>query len=204
MTFAVVLPPLLAAGIDWLEAILPVLFVGFWILSQIVALVRRVGGGPARPPVIEVPRRPAAGRRPPDGPIEDARTELERQIAEFLREAQGQAQPRRPVGTAKPKPPPAAPPPPRPVGELAARPTDVARHVEDAFAHELGHLHSGLESADKRDTPPALGPPAHERRETTRGSVAYELVRTIRDPATIRQAVLLREILERPVDRWER
>ena len=165
--------------------------------------------------------------RPPAGPIEDARTELERQIAEFLREAQGQVQPQRPVpggrtavseeqrrrtaarerqpvGTAKPKPPPAAPSPPRAVGELAARPTDVARHVEDAFAHDLGHLHSGLESTEKRDAPPASAPRGHERRETPPGNAAYELVRTIRDPITIRQAVLLREILERPVDRWER
>jgi hypothetical protein len=31
---------------------------------------------------------------------------------------------------------------------------------------------------------------------------ARELVEAARDPATIRQAILLREILERPVDRW--
>jgi hypothetical protein len=29
-----------------------------------------------------------------------------------------------------------------------------------------------------------------------------ELVQLLRNPATIRQAILLREVLDRPVDRW--
>ncbi|MEI7861456.1 MAG: hypothetical protein WCJ21_02445, partial [Planctomycetota bacterium] len=55
--------PLLAAGFDWLEAVLPFLFVVIWIISQIMALFRRVSGGGAgaapapRPEVIrELPR----------------------------------------------------------------------------------------------------------------------------------------------------
>jgi hypothetical protein len=31
---------------------------------------------------------------------------------------------------------------------------------------------------------------------------AAELVEAFRDPTTIRRAILLREVLERPVDRW--
>ena len=37
--------PLFAAGFDWLEAVLPLLFVIIWLMSQVVAFFRRVGGG---------------------------------------------------------------------------------------------------------------------------------------------------------------
>ena len=37
--------PLFAAGFDRLEAVLPLLFVLIWLMSQVVAFVRRVGGG---------------------------------------------------------------------------------------------------------------------------------------------------------------
>ena len=33
-------------------------------------------------------------------------------------------------------------------------------------------------------------------------TVAHELVAMFRDPKTIRQVVLLREVLDRPIDRW--
>jgi hypothetical protein len=226
MTSIILEPPiLLAAGIDWLEAILPVLFVGFWILSQVFAILRRVGGGPAPPPVVRLPEaprpdapRPEARRMPqPAGDI-DPRAELEKQITDFLRQVTGEnagadRPPRRPQPKPQPAPTLAAPKPggprpqaeqplrpksaqaPRAVGALATESSDVARHVQDAFAHELGHLHSGLEAAE-----PAKGvatkPPARA------GLSGRDLVAAARDPATIRQAILLREILERPVDRW--
>ena len=75
---------LFAAGLDWLENLLPVLFVGFWILSQVFAVFRRVAGNgrPAEPPVV---RRPEPARpAPPPMPPED-REQLEQQIEEFLR-----------------------------------------------------------------------------------------------------------------------
>ena len=40
--------PLFGAGFDWLEAVLPLLFVLIWLMSQVVAFVRRVGGAQAR------------------------------------------------------------------------------------------------------------------------------------------------------------
>ena len=49
--------PLFAAGIDWLEALLPILFVGFWIVSQIVAVIRKIAGPAA-------PNRPGPAARP--------------------------------------------------------------------------------------------------------------------------------------------
>jgi hypothetical protein len=33
-------------------------------------------------------------------------------------------------------------------------------------------------------------------------TVAHELVAMFRDPKTIRQVILLREVLDRPIDRW--
>ena len=45
MPFQFISHPLFAAGFDWLEAILPLLFVLIWIISQVVAVFRRVRGG---------------------------------------------------------------------------------------------------------------------------------------------------------------
>ena len=39
------LNPLFAAGFDWLEAVLPLLFVIIWLMSQVFAFFRRVSGG---------------------------------------------------------------------------------------------------------------------------------------------------------------
>jgi hypothetical protein len=33
-------------------------------------------------------------------------------------------------------------------------------------------------------------------------TAAHELVAMFRNPATIRQVILLREVLDRPIDRW--
>jgi len=45
MPFQFIFHSLFAAGFDWLEAILPLLFVLIWIISQVVAVFRRVRGG---------------------------------------------------------------------------------------------------------------------------------------------------------------
>ena len=62
----------------------------------------------------------------------------------------------------------------------------VERHVREAFSRDLPHL-----AADAADTPrPAVA------------TAAESLVKKLRDPATIRDLVILREVLDRPVDRW--
>jgi len=229
---------LFAAGFDWLEALLPFLFVAFWIVSQVFAVFRRLqGGGRQQPP----PPRfdPVRDRpRPPQPAGEDAadqRSVLEKQIAEFLREATGEkkSQPTMqksdPGAATRPQPPrperradadrrpPQTPRAAAPVRrerepqknavtrEAAARITEtapqqpqpqsesVARHVQDAFSRELTHLRSAI----TQDEPQAGGAP-----RTSAPTRAEELMHLLRNPVTVRQVILLREILDRPVDRW--
>jgi len=245
---------LLAAGFDWLEALLPFLFVVFWILSQVFAVFRRLQqGGGQKPPPPPLPRFDPARDRPqvPRLPAEELaapRSDLEKQIAEFLREATGETKRRpatiksEPATAPRPQPTRATPRPgservgqQRPqssqrsqgsedarreqrqkspsvaVRETAATRADVAmregnatregmdanasvaRHVKDAFSQELAHLKGEL----AEDTPKAGTPPA-----TAAAQQMGELVQMLRNPATIRQAVLLREVLDRPVERW--
>jgi len=243
------LPPatcvLFAAGFDWLEALLPFLFVAFWIVSQVFAVFRRLQGGgrqqppppPPRPrfdPVRDRPRPP----QPAGDDAADSRSVLEKQIAEFLREATGEKKPQptinqptmqksEPGVATRPQPPRAeyradadrrAPQPPRaavPVRrepkknavtrEVAARITEtapqqprpqsesVARHVQDAFSRELTHLRSTI----TQDEPQAGG-----ASRTSALTPAEELMHLLRNPVTVRQVILLREILDRPVERW--
>ena len=215
--------PLFAAGFDWIEGLLPLLFVIFWIVSQVVNLVRRVagGGGPAAP--VRPPRRPVAGEPPAD-----IRVELERQIEEFLRQSRGgQQQPTpQPAQQRKPEPrpqqrpavqrsdrsqgsgkssvrraPPPLPPKPgtpaprlgdRPYAPLGEAGDDIIDHVNDAFAKDLGHRDSILSSPAVVTKPKAAA-----------GGVADELAAAIRDPAALRRLIVMREILDRPVHRWE-
>jgi hypothetical protein len=245
MTMPTAICGLFAAGPDWLEALLPVLFVGFWIVSQVIAAVRRgQPGGPQRPPRVEPGRLPA----PPRGPADDAvdlRGELERQIADFLRDSSSESRrgPQRSAGPAKALPEPRGPvvpgaasgtvktrrreepgagAPKTDVGagrsgppalgadfgtlknrrrdqadtavagrldERAPRDEAVARHVSEAFSHELAHLRGDLATAAPQ---PAAAP----------ATQAQELVRLLRQPATVRQLILLGAVLDRPVDRW--
>ena len=218
---------LFAAAIDWLESLLPVLFVGFWILSQVFAIFRRVAGGgeAAKGNGGARPQPPAA---PEAGP--ELRGDLQKQIEEFLRQATGErpVQPKpQPRPIAQPKP--AAPRPvvakavtppalssretapragvERNVGSFAAGKTDVARHVQDAFAHDLKHDRPGIGLANaplRAGRSPLAGQPAAAPKRTAKlpVSTAAELLEALRNPATIRQTILLREVLERPVDRW--
>jgi hypothetical protein len=230
---------ILAAGLDWLEGLLPALFVGFWILSQVFAIFRR----PAKPgeqpqPVGRGRQAPPPPRRlPPADVLDDVRGEngdpgeliemragdrarLEREIEEFLAGRRGgrpaanesqdassvqrpdrrprrRGESRRQRGAAKPPrgaDPVVTPPPlPAPVVTNVARPpiidTDIARHVDEAFAHDLAN-EAPLTLDDK---PPALAAPTKP---------SPPLAALLRDPATIRQIVVMREVLERPTERW--
>ena len=60
-----------------------------------------------------------------------------------------------------------------------------------AFAHDLAHAGIRPGSSDQSAVAPQTVP-----------TVAHELVAMFRDPKTIRQVILLREVLDRPIDRW--
>jgi hypothetical protein len=239
----VVLP--LAAN-DWLEGLIPFLFFVIWIVSQVVGVVRRIGGGGKIPggggPNPGRPVGPAPGEvrevLPPVVPVGErdrraAQEDLQRQIEAFRR---GQAEggdrdpPRRPPANppALPKPSPrrepvaVKPAAPRrqeagvrrpatptasrsaasqgrpgmsaasvPPSILGGHDGDIGRHVEGAFAHDLAHAGIRPGGGDQSAVAPQTVP-----------TVAHDLVAMFRDPKTIRQVILLREVLDRPIDRW--
>lgn len=220
-----------AAGLDWLEGLLPVLFVLFWLVSQVVNVVRNVAGRgqPRRPQPVE-PVRP---QRPDLERVEEVRTDLERQIEEFLKqkvERRGEPtpgparmpprpQPVRPqaeerriekprTGKTAPAPPTArgsraesviadvlkkSQPPAPQLGSLGNHGGDIARHVRDAFADDLEHRPSRLAKPMAASAEPAAARPA---------VAASDLVTLLRDPAALRQLFIVREVLDRPIDRW--
>jgi hypothetical protein len=205
------IPVLFAAGLDWLEGVLPFLFVLFWIVSQVFNAFKAMGRGRPQPPVVRPPR-PA-----PNVPrADDIRGQLERQIGEFLERQAGQRdrpdeRPRQPVrqrpaakasagrqetraGRVPPPLPAATPAKPKGAerGAVAAAGSDVARHVHDAFAHELDHLSTSI----------AAGAPVNADVRQAMAPPAAELVNMLRNPATLRQLILLREVLDRPTERW--
>ena len=187
-----------AAGFDWLEGLLPLLFVLYWIGSQLVGLFRAAGGGGR--PVVQVPAPPQRHAAEADR----AREDLERQIEEFVRQSAGRAggseaspnpadrEPRR-QRRSRSVTPPALPPRPgaaggRHLGSLQAAGADVAAHVHDAFAHDLGRL----------------APSRGEEPQPSRAGAAPALdpAELVRNPLALRRLFLLREILDRPVERW--
>lgn len=247
------------AANDWLEGLVPFLFFVIWIVSQVVGVVRRIGGGgqvaggdpkagrpvgPApgqvrevRPPVVPVgePDRRAAelDRRAAEPDRRAAQEDLQRQIEAFRRgQAEGgdrdlprrtppnppalpkaparrapvavkTAAPRGQEGGARRSPAPTAnrsaaaavrqgaPSANNPPPILGGHAGEIGRHVDGAFAHDLAHAGIRPGSSDESAVAPQTVP-----------TVAHELVAMFRDPKTIRQVILLREVLDRPIDRW--
>ena len=173
---------------DLIDTLIPILFVAVWIITQVINAFRKAGKVPQPPQV-----RPAP---PQVGPARPA--ELDREIEAILRRTLGvepartQAQPPRP-----PKPPKqkqntknqAGMVPPR-GSQQGARGSrdDVARHVEEAFAHDLAH-ESPSGTAAQSVAAIAAAPSA-------------DLIASLRSPETLRQLVIAREILEVPTHRW--
>ena len=203
---------LMAAGLDWLEGLLPLLFVVIWIVSQVMGTLRKAGQ--ARRQAAEPPQLREAGdnaARDPQG--------LDREIEEFLKRSLG-GQPKRQPPSPPPSPssrersrqrgsgqrqrPPvtAGQPPLLPVQQSRVQQplvqqirmeatrvgaADISSHVEAAFAHDLAHESPGL-TASRPTNQQAAHPAAH-------------LIAALRSPEGLRQLILMREILERPAFR---
>lgn len=202
--------PLLAAGLDWLEALLPVIFVIIWIVSQIAAAYKKLAGPkpearPAapRPPVKPVGEQPAGGKV---GGGLDA--ELRQQIEAFLGERRPQ-----PITIEQRDPPPLPPAHERrkkrvpqagsqrpvkrspPMTLVPAAETSRRAALPSQMAvREMPHLTTTLSDSSIEA---ATGQPS-----PTSVAVAGTLAAMLADPASLRQAILLREVLDRPVERW--
>jgi len=182
---------LVAARGDWLEGLLPLLFVIIWVISQVLGLFRKAAKQPGEQPA--PPRRPAAGR----GPAEAGDDSLDEEIEEFLRRTLGpggrdrrggrssQSKRRGPRSKQRRRQEGLEVPPPLPAA--AGSREDVASHVAAAFAHDLAH-----ESPLARDGSPQPQP----------ASAATELLAALRSPGGLRQLILMREVLDRPTQRW--
>jgi len=196
------------------------------ITRQIEEFLRQASGEPPRRPAGGAGPRPAEAARPqpavrpqtspPAAPPRRPTTLSPRERDEALQPRDGTAEPRRvdsrsprdrgdvtPVaeaarkGNKKPRMtrPPAAPPrsPPPSLTRLdAGTDESVERHVTEAFGRELPHLAAGQ----------AGGPPPSAPSSSATPSLTADLVRKLRDPASIRELILIREVLDRPVHRW--
>lgn len=175
---------------DLIDTLIPFLFVAIWIVSQVFNVVRK-GGKAAKPPV-----RPPQARPVPPQAGQARPAELDREIEEILRRTLGVE----PARTVPPRPPKqakqkqkqkkqAAPASPRLTQQGSRRSRDdVARHVEEAFAHDLAH-ESPSGTAAQSVAAIAAAPSA-------------DLIASLRSPETLRQLMIVREILEVPTYRW--
>jgi hypothetical protein len=228
--------PVLAGIDDWLQFLVPAVFVIIWIISQVMGAA---GQKPAPPPRRQQPRPPKpagglaqeidaflkqvqqargaeqAGQRPAAAPQQRAQpVRVERQPEQLV-------QPLRPDIVEAELVEPLAPssPPSKPLSQRRSRPQPelprrtaraeqqkadrvdladekMAAHMQQVFGHELGAL---------ADTSDAI----HEKAESKKDSEGVDIPTTshaVRDilaqPASVRQAVILSEILRRPQLPW--
>lgn len=68
---------------------------------------------------------------------------------------------------------------------------NMEEHVHQAFDHKLGQLGRTPDATERKSDPAAIPPLA-----------AAGLAAMLTDPANVRQAIILSEILQRPEDRW--
>ncbi len=224
-------PLLLAADwVDLIKALAPIFFILYWAVTNWLGRKgqpqqRR----PVRP--VAAPPRPLPQAAPLDVSLRDQVEEFRRRSAEqrtgqkvappaTLARPAEESQPRkrrrplaeRPAVAAAATPPSAEP---RKLGQLAetlaqraeeqAATADVRltsiergdaereRHRHQTFDHQLGRLKDGAIPAETEEADaPAVKP----------ATAAAALVQMLRDPAGVRQAVLLGEILNRPESRW--
>lgn len=170
---------------DLIDTLVPILFVAVWIISQVVAAFRKQAKAaqqPARLPQ-KPPVPPQAGQgRPP---------ELDREIEEILRRTLGVEPARQPSPPQPPRPPKQQKQ--KPKKQAAVVPTrgsrdDVARHVEEAFAHDLAH-----------ESPSGT---AAQAVAAISAAPSADLIASLRSPENLRKLIIVREILEVPTHRW--
>ncbi len=208
--------PLLWADFDWVKLVVPLIMFGVWVFNRLM--------GGETPAAKQAKARQQARAKPPQ-PAGGERQRVEDEVGEFLRRAAQQRGARDPVA------PPAGPPPkpPRPArkpldrderradtaraeSETSARAPELAptigsrlsqrsvqavevkqaeaameSHLAEAFSHQVGTLGG---ERHPLDTDEAVSSP------TT------DVAAMLRDPRSIRDAIIVSEILRRPEERW--
>ena len=175
------------------------------------------------------PARPAGGR--PAGGLgdhdeDDEEVVLNEEIERFLREASGQRNPR-PSTQRAPEPVVAEVVRPQRLSDSGSRHLETSvRANEQRFGQRTSHLGEEVGLADKQmesriyaafdhqlggltNTSVGADVPDADMHDETPGaskpsSPAAELAATFREPQSIRQAIILSEILSRPEHRWSR
>jgi len=226
------IPILAADFIGWIVPIVVIVFIVISHLWNAIQgsqnQQRRQQNQPRGKPEGERPLRPISGQQPakPAG-----QSQLNAEIEQFLKRANERraAKGRR---VAKPQPEPARPPLAESTEEsprqrtnfdsvatsvqehLGGRTFDareahmaeeisqadeaMERHLQQAFSHRLGSL-EGSPLVDAHGGVPEIKPPDSVQ---DRAAAAKAVAGLLVNQQSIRQAVLLKEILERPVDRW--
>jgi hypothetical protein len=221
------LVPLLA-DLDWLRIAIPVVVVLIYVLNQIFSSgnkARRPQRPVARPPRPQnlPPRPPVAGGAP------GGRQQLEDEVGEFLRRAAQQrgGAPVREVEVIRPeRPQPRRPAVPTVEVQVVEEPADGQRPVADtgAFEHraeELSHVDEADEQMDLHlhevfdhkvgqlkehrvgtFTPLETSLPDHGTEDRQAPLSTGDLIALLRNPQSLRQVIVLNEILRRPEHRW--
>lgn len=82
-------------------------------------------------------------------------------------------------------------------GDVARSELAMSQHVQHAFDHQLGSL-----GANTRSDDPSLGDETKATQTAEQRAEALAVAGLLVNQENLRRAVILREILERPVDRW--
>lgn len=215
--------PLWADG-DWIRLAVPFIMFTVWLLSRIF--------GAESPAAKQQKARQQARANPPQPPAERKRVEDEvgeflRRAAQQRTGKESRPRPSppprppqpatRPVGeafgarrsgtsgtqTERPRetPPPVAEPlAPRTVADRVVQPTEVVQaveamqsHVEQVFNRQLGSLAAA---------PSAVSAAQSTEPSDTSATEAADLAAMLRNPQSIREAIVISEILRRPEERW--
>jgi len=222
------LPALFADIEDFLGAIVPVIFVIIWVISQVMGATGK-----------NKQQRPQAPRPAADPPPQP---DLANEIDSFLKKIQsgGAAEPDMPAPAqvveaelveATPVAAPVAAPAPRRVSSLDTRPRSsssiqqrhldnaaddgvqaMERHRHEVFDHEIGSLRDTSddihETADREqerrdsDNLAADANASGERGAPEIPTTADEVRELFADAYNVRKAVVLSEVFARPSDRW--
>jgi hypothetical protein len=221
---------LLAA--DWWNWLIPAVFIIIYLLNHLLSGAKAAGAAkPPQPQRRRVPAPQPEHAARPQQPA-PGQAQLNAEIEQFLKRANERRMEKARREAAPPSARPAATPPPRLAepatdatppdrdfnaveksvkqhlgnrgfqeraehlaDDILRQEAEMQRHLEQAFSHQVGTLGGGESTTPKAA---AQAPPATADRAAT----AKALAGILANQADIRQAILLKELLERPTDRW--